>query len=361
MKTRLLTLVAILAGMMVFFSTSCDKDETDETNGNNNTPNDTTQIPEGWNEVGNLNANNMIWALATDLEGNVYAAGGFTNSLGYCYVAKWDGASWQELGNLKANSTITAMIFDSNGDLYACGDFSNGITSGGGDKYVARWDGTQWEDIGGGGGGCLAADANGNIYKERYVWNGSSWEDICPACTTYLSSILSVATTPDGSAQYISGGIQHPNGARYVALCDATHCWTDLGNLNANADITVLALDQSGYLYTGGGFTNGALPSTGYHYIAKWDGISWSDLGHLNANGQIYFIAIDQVHHYVYASGYFSNAQGNYYVAKWDGTAWSDLGNMLLAPTPIHVDKDGKLYSVVAATQGGKFTVVVHQ
>lgn len=352
----------ILAGFAFLLSAGCE--ESDD-NDNNIIP-DTTQngdtnlIPAGWKKVGDLNANDMIWSLASDGSGNIYAAGYFTNGQGYRYVAKWNGTSWSELGNLNANHWIFAITATQNGHVFAVGDFTNGATPSGGFPYVAHWDGSGWNDIGGGGGYSITADQNNNIYVRDSVWNGTSWSILCPACSLSMGTVYSIATNDEGTARYAGGTFSLQNGYRYIAGCDESNCWSPLGDLNANEDIQAIITDPSGNVYAGGRFTNGSLPTTGYHYVAKWNGTGWSELGNLNANGTIYSLAYDRVHNYVYASGYFTNSKGEYYVAKWDGTSWNDLGNMHLAPAPIMVDRNGKLYSVVVSSDGKKFNVVVH-
>jgi hypothetical protein len=101
-----------------------------------------------WNNLGNLNANADIHAIVADNNGNVYAAGSFTNgnlpTTGYKYVAKWDGTGWSEPGHLNANDMIYSLAVDNNtGYVYASGYFTN--TEG---AYVAKWDGTSWTSLG---------------------------------------------------------------------------------------------------------------------------------------------------------------------------------------------------------------------
>ena len=109
-----------------------------------------------WSELGigshSLNANERITTICTDKLGNVYAAGGFTDSVwfmtGYFYVAKWDGISWSEMGTdssaLKADGPISSICSDDSGHIYAAGNFRNSF----GFYYVAKWDGTKWRELG---------------------------------------------------------------------------------------------------------------------------------------------------------------------------------------------------------------------
>jgi len=89
-----------------------------------------------------LSANNEIYSL-TYSNGNLYAAGSFTNALGNRYVAKWDGTNWSELGSgtgFAFNSNINSICSDNLGQVYAGGDFSiNGY------KEIVQFDGSSWK------------------------------------------------------------------------------------------------------------------------------------------------------------------------------------------------------------------------
>ncbi len=96
-----------------------------------------------WSEVGGANslaANFVISAICSDTAGNVYAAGQFTNAGGQFYVAKWNKQAnvWSELGggnSLGASSFINTICNDEEGNIYAAGQFTNGI----GQRYVAKY------------------------------------------------------------------------------------------------------------------------------------------------------------------------------------------------------------------------------
>ena len=98
-----------------------------------------------WSKLGgnkDSSFNSVIWSTATDAKGYVYAAGGFTNginySIGHNYVAKWDGNIWRELGGTEDsffNNGFSSIITDNNGNVYAAGNFTNGN----GKEYIAKY------------------------------------------------------------------------------------------------------------------------------------------------------------------------------------------------------------------------------
>jgi hypothetical protein len=64
------------------------------------------------------------------------------------YVAKWDGQNWVELNSTNKsgfNNVIETLTTDIQGNLYAAGLFTNENN----DVYVAKWDGNEWRELGG--------------------------------------------------------------------------------------------------------------------------------------------------------------------------------------------------------------------
>jgi hypothetical protein len=126
--------------------------------------------------------------------------------------------------------------------------------------------------------------------------------------------------------------------------------WSKVGDLRANDMIWGLTKDPSGNVYAGGYFTN----SSGYRYVARWNGTVWEDIG-LKANNMIFNVASD-ISGNVYAIGMFTNGAtptgGNTYVAKWNGSQWSDIGALhsqqILVP-----DAVGNMYNGIARWNGG--------
>ena len=95
---------------------------------------------QGWFELGTgvnkLLANQQIFTICTDDSNNVHAAGDFNGFNPYFglttrNVAKWDAAthSWSILGSdingLNANSTIFFICAGKQGNIYAAGDFTD--------------------------------------------------------------------------------------------------------------------------------------------------------------------------------------------------------------------------------------------
>ena len=90
-----------------------------------------------------LNANFPITSMCWDRYGNLYAAGLFTDTTTTItvhtgidseqvhpfYVAKWDGTTWSKLGSgtnsLNANDWIMAICSDVDGNIYATGNFTD--------------------------------------------------------------------------------------------------------------------------------------------------------------------------------------------------------------------------------------------
>ncbi len=306
---------------------------------------------QAWIELGTgqnaLRANNSIWSLLADPTGNIYAAGGFTDSTTYigglAYVAKWNGSTWSILGTgpnaLIANNAIYSIVQDISGNVYAAGNFIdiNGY------QFVAKWDGTTWTELSGLNALApiytLASDVGGNIYAAG-------------------------AITDTGAA----------NGYHYVAKWNGS-AWSELGydtahhtsGIKADSSIYVLATDRPGNVYAAGAFTD----TSGYHYVAKWNDTIWTTLGAdttaLKANGTINTIITDTFGN-VYAGGTFTDSLGYYYIAKWDGTKWTELSNPttnqvnVLGPiNALTLDSVGNVYAggMIPDSNGNFFFVIV--
>jgi hypothetical protein len=112
---------------------------------------------QGWAELGigssALKANKRIFSVCADGSGNIYAAGEFNDSFGKPYVAMWSDVArnWRPLGTginrLNANSNIYAVCSDKNNNIYAAGTFTNSLWPSAGYRYVAKWNGVNWAEL----------------------------------------------------------------------------------------------------------------------------------------------------------------------------------------------------------------------
>ena len=322
-----------------------------------------------------------VTQIIADTNGNVYAIGQIFNSTQQ-YVAKWDGISWSKVGTgaaaLNANGDILAICFDRYGNLYAAGVFTDGITDTNGHPYVAKWDGTSWTQL---GTGINALNANnvintifvdtsdnvyaagvftdsatylgGNVYVAK--WDGTSWSELGAGVAHQVygyTQIFSILADTVGNV-YAAGTQVLDSGYSYVAKWDGVS-WSKLGSgihaLNANNSINSLCTDIYGNLYAAGSFTDGISDTSGFMYVAKWDGTTWSEVGAgsgaLNANGEILSICSD-AYGAIYATGEFTdtttvlpNGFHPLYVAKYSAplsvTPIHYVENIIVYPNPVH-------------------------
>ena len=127
--------------------------------------------------INDYNGYGYTFKITTDKKGNVYAAGSFTNGtnsifIGKHYVAVWNGNVWSELGGYQKstfNDQINSITTDSNGNVYAAGYFTNDK----GKEYVAKWDGKTWSELGGTNQSTfnglimnIISDVNDNLYAQ---------------------------------------------------------------------------------------------------------------------------------------------------------------------------------------------------
>jgi hypothetical protein len=324
-----------------------------------------------WPEMGDLNTHNPLSCLLTDASGNLYVGGellystqiyGYTYSVSY--LAKWNGVQWSEVGTganaLKANSGINTICRDDTGNVYAAGGFTDTTFFSSywihpdGQVYIAKWNGSSWSRVGnkgcfpGNGGHVFSLvynSKNGYLYASMalsynptftydvYYWNGLSW-NILDNSSSKLNRSIGVLYVDNNGNLYAGGTFTNSNGKYYVAQWNGTN-WIELGTgtngLNANGYVQTICSDASGNLYAAGNFTN----ASGRYYVAKWDGTTWAELSGVNsmsADGAINSICFDNADN-LYAGGlmsYWIGPDRTYYIAKWDGAAWSVVGKNTL-------------------------------
>lgn len=271
--------------------------------------------------------NDFVFALAFDADGSLYVGGYFTD-LGSAY-----GDGIVKIAHAATTPTIVALgtgvqgtvpfvysiVVAPNGDVYAGGSFetAGGVT---GTAHVARWDGTKWN-----------AMATGlNNYVVTMVW--------APSKLLYLGGSF---TNADGSF------------GDYLCYWDGAY-FHEVGVKELNAELTSVAVDQSGRLVIGGYFAN-AGDVANADYLARWHGGShWEAFG-TGVNGVVEDIFCAPSGE-IYVCGIFTEAGGIAVAdqaAVWKNGTWMPLDIAL--PGTAYVSavmraSDGSLY------MGGAFS-----
>ena len=146
-----------------------------------------------------------IQSICSDLKGNIYAAGYFTNSIGKAYVAKFDGTKWSELiGKTTLDATsISEIVCDKGGNIYANIYKTIGINS-----HIVKFDGADWIEISEPNSleiihyNAICIDSKDKIYvavrktnnteDKSYVqmYNGSNWSILGGNSSTVDAKVL---------------------------------------------------------------------------------------------------------------------------------------------------------------------------
>ena len=291
-------------------------------------------------------------SICSDGAGNIYAS--YQNSSnGSFTVSKWNGSFWNNIGN--STPIITGIIIathcDLNNNLYVGGQFAT----------LAKFNGSTWSQIfptiAIGNVTCICSDPSGNIYcggtmGKVVKWNGSTWTELSGLNAN--GAIKAICRDAFGNI-FVGGDFStasvSSSGFKYVAKWNGSS-WVNTG-FQGNAIITCLTSDHLGNVYVGGNFTNGSTSSSVLRHVSKYNGSNWSILGTSFANQQINTIYCDGAGG-IYAGGRFTNGSNKNYVAKWNGSSWFELGgaNNLNANNEIntvHIDHTGNVYA------GGRF------
>ncbi|MCB8943600.1 MAG: hypothetical protein H6658_07585 [Ardenticatenaceae bacterium] len=346
----------------------------------------------GGTDTNGSSLNQVVSSLA--VSGNdLYVGGSFTNVQDGAtvltkadYIAKWDGSHWSALGGSSANdgalnASVYGLAADGNGNIYAAGAFTNvrqGIFTLTTADYVAKWNGTGWSALGNNGAGDgsfsfpvkrIAANSTGELFVSgdlgdinnhgtileaaRYIahWDGSDWANLgsdgagnSPVKVT--TGIGTLAVHDDhlyigGGFAYVYNDVTLVGKTANFAQWDHTS-WSAVGGRNngsLSGSVDALLVDGTD-VYVGGSFTNVTDEDTvltAADYIAKWDGHHWSALGSSVAgNGALNssVFALAKQGNDLYVGGAFLDVNDNGttltaadYIARWDGSHWFALGD----------------------------------
>jgi hypothetical protein len=222
--------------------------------------------------------------MTVDLAGNLYTSVyTIVNNPTKNEVAKWNGTSWSLLGSsstlLNANDQILAIASDAQGNIYAAGKFSDSLNPLVGNLYVAKWNGTNLGSLTNStsylkglsrsaGITNILPDAIGNVYihyyESIYKWNGLNWailDSIYSAdgyyqsmCTDTFNNLYSLDMTKRDCAKW--------NGMNWIDLTGSNPALS----LHSYSGLTCILSDKKNDIYTTGLFLN----SKGGFYVAKF-------------------------------------------------------------------------------------------
>ncbi len=259
----------------------------------------------------------IVYALATDGNGQVYVGGSFTQagSVSARNVARYNPQTntWSTLGTGSSNGVngrVEAIAIDANGTVYVGGEFTEagGITA----NRVAR-----------------------------YTPQTNTWNRLGTAASNGVNSTVWALAVDASGTVYVGGGFTQAGGVnvRNVARYNPqTNQWAILGNTvsnGVNGFVYALATDGSGRIYIGGEFTQAGTISANNVAIFIPLGTIWNALGTGSSNGVsgaspfVSTIRIDGSGR-AYVGGEFTQAGGTSAnnVARYNPqtNSWSTLG-----------------------------------
>lgn len=306
-----------------------------------------------WSQMnGGLDA--VVFEFAIGKQGELYACGQFVRAnnsntaidpkIYANYVAYWDGTQWQKLGS-GANGRVLAIDVAPNGDLYAAGEFTNigGVAC----NRVAKWNGSAWSALGTG----VNATANAvRVAPNGFVYVGGTFSQAggftARKCAYYENgtwhsmgfflglddSVDCIAINTDGSQVFLGGDFinEYNNPANVlnrVALYDPLYNQFSAMGSGFDAPVVRLRVNSVGRLYACGNFTaSGADPML---YIAYWNGSAWYNIG-VGADNNVLDMDVSD-DGTIIAVGQFTRmgSADAFYAAYWNGSTWVSLDSQL--------------------------------
>lgn len=280
---------------------------------------------KNWSALSN-GLDGPVYALAWGRDNVLYAGGGFSHACSSAdcssvgvqanHVAAWNGSTWSPLGN-GVDGDVYALALDIDSNLYTGGNFTSicaapDCATGTSANNIARWnqDSKTWLQL------VTEGAPNGvNATVRALAWEGA------PRNLLYVGGDFTAA-----------GNVTANRVARWDP---SARSWASFNYGLSGLVRALDWDGTRRYLYAGGDFVSACgEPTCGspimLNYIARWDGTTWSALED-GVNGPVYALAQDSRHD-LYAGGDFSGA-GNTAanrVAKWSWFAisgsWSALG-----------------------------------
>ncbi len=256
-------------------------------------------------------------------------------------VVRFTGTEWERMGD--GFEEEINVITQFNGDLIAAGNYSQSNLN----INIARWNGSEWEPLGDGLSGninaliefegkLIAAGTSffSNFRNHFAVWDGEEWSLLIEDPGDFLWTPRALAIYND---ELIVGGrlmIDESSGAQNVGRWNGDTFSPVGGGLN---DSVLDLIVYNGDLVAGGIFTHSG--DTSVPNIARWDGESWAPIG----NGFDSGVGSLEIHEdELYASGNFSRS-GNTItngLARWNGSEWQSLGSGINSPARLYSDGD---------------------
>lgn len=307
-----------------------------------------------WGEM-NGGLSGTVYGFAVGSRGEIVAFGTFLqannkttaiNPMMFAnFIAYWDGTQWIKLGTTGANNYIFAAAIAPNGDVIATGSFTSigGVAA----NRIARWvkaTGT-WQAMGTGLNGTgfgVAVGPDGRIYAVgAFTTAGGVTVNYCAYYDGAWQSMgydpglndvaYCVALSQDGLTAYIGGAFtDEANGNANIAAEKAviydvsSNLFFDMGD-GFNNDVLAMKATDSGRVYAGGAFTEGATNGEPYLYIAWWNGAQWTPMD-AGADDVVRALDVSRLGHVV-AAGDFTR-MGSVdadYLAYFNGTSWVNL------------------------------------
>ncbi|GMV26038.1 MAG: hypothetical protein AMXMBFR58_20690 [Phycisphaerae bacterium] len=253
---------------------------------------------------------------------------------GQCNLTWFEGFGVPGVASGYTTNVYAQIPWDPDGDgpdpevLVVAGymESANGVPA----KWVATWDGVKFKQLGDGFDGWVfdLAIYNGELYAGGQFhhsgstpcakiarWSGTGWQAVAGSITAGGFEGVNALQVHDGSL-YAAGVFQKAGSVTVnnIARFDGT-TWHSCGWSSAGPGVGFNSLaSYGGQLYAGGTFNQA---SSGFDYIARYNGSTWSGVGG-GVQGQVK--ALHVIDGKLVAAGGFT--QPGRFISTWNGTTW---------------------------------------